>query len=176
MSAPFPPPLHAVALHGAAYGRYAIKRLPFAGCWCSGSLDVPWPPDVPARLCRLRRLLCVAASNITATYAHWMLPHCPACARIRGRYVLRPSGKCRHTSQGQRPSLSVRGSKTGLVNHRPLAFCCLVVARSVSRPAIVFVLLFALLIKLHSLQLLQLRTGFHVWLIDHAVSTRLTYC
>ena len=48
------------------------------------------------------------------------------CARIRGRYVSRPSGKCRHTSQGQRPSPAVRGSKTGLVMRRPFAFCCVV--------------------------------------------------
>jgi len=61
-----------------------------------------------------------------ASYAHWMIPHRSACARIRGRYVLRPSGKCRHTSQSQRPSPAVRGSKTGLVLRRPFAFCCLV--------------------------------------------------
>lgn len=54
------------------------------------------------------------------------MPHRSACARIRGRYVLRPSGKCRHTSQSQRPSPAVRGSKTGLVLRRPFAFCCLV--------------------------------------------------
>jgi hypothetical protein len=46
--------------------------------------------------------------------------------RIRGRYVLRPSGKYRHTSQSQRPSPAVRGSKTGLMIRRPFAFCCLV--------------------------------------------------
>ena len=85
------------------------------------------PLAVPLRRCRLRRLLCVAASNITASYAHWMMPRCPACARIRGRYVLRPSGKSRHTSQGQRPSPAVRGSKTGLVIRRPFAFCRMVV-------------------------------------------------
>src|SRR3989338_2834507 len=48
------------------------------------------------------------------------------CARIRGRYVLRPSGKCRHTSQSQIPSPLSRGSKTGLVMRRPFAFCCVV--------------------------------------------------
>lgn len=47
--------------------------------------------------------------------------------RIRGRYVLRPSGKYRHTSQSQRPSPAVRGSKTGLVLRRPFAFCSMVV-------------------------------------------------
>lgn len=47
--------------------------------------------------------------------------------RIRGRYVLRPPGKCRHTSQSQRPSPAVRGSKTGLVVRHPFAFCCMVV-------------------------------------------------
>ena len=55
---PLPQPLHAVALHGYAKGRYAIKRSPFAGCWCSGSLNVPRPLAVPLRCCRLRRLLC----------------------------------------------------------------------------------------------------------------------
>jgi len=49
------------------------------------------------------------------------------CARIRDRYVLRPSGKCRRTSQSQIPSPSSRGSKTGLVLLRPFAFCCVVV-------------------------------------------------
>ena len=62
-----------------------------------------------------------------ASYAHWMMPHRSACARIRGRYVLRPSGKCRHTSQSQLPSPAVRGNKTGLVMRRPFAFCCMVV-------------------------------------------------
>lgn len=46
---------------------------------------------------------------------------------IRGRYVSRPSGKYRHTSQSQRPSPAVRGSKTGLVLRRPFAFCCMAV-------------------------------------------------
>ena len=46
--------------------------------------------------------------------------------RIRGRYVSRPSGKCRHTSQSQIPSPSSRGSKTGLMMRRPFAFCCVV--------------------------------------------------
>jgi len=49
MSAPFPQPLHAVALHGSAKSRYAIKRSPFAGCWCSGNLDVPLSLDAVAR-------------------------------------------------------------------------------------------------------------------------------
>lgn len=40
---------------------------------------------------------------------------------------MRPSGKYRHTSQSQRPSPAVRGSKTGLVLRRPFAFCCMVV-------------------------------------------------
>ena len=47
--------------------------------------------------------------------------------RIRGLYVLRSSGKSRHTSQGQIPSPAVRGSKTGLMLRRPFAFCCMVV-------------------------------------------------
>jgi len=47
--------------------------------------------------------------------------------RIRDLYVLRPSGKSRHTSQSQIPSPSSRGSKTGLMMPRPFAFCCLVV-------------------------------------------------
>jgi len=46
--------------------------------------------------------------------------------RIRGRYVLRPSGKYRHTSQSQIPSPLSRGSKTGLMIRRPSAFYCLV--------------------------------------------------
>ena len=36
-----PQPLRAVALHGFAKGRYAIKHSPFAGCWCKGSLNAP---------------------------------------------------------------------------------------------------------------------------------------
>lgn len=39
--------------------------------------------------------------------------------RIRGLYVLRSASKSRHTSQSQRPSPAVRGSKTGLVMRRP---------------------------------------------------------
>ncbi len=42
--------------------------------------------------------------------------------RTRDRYVLRPAGKCRHTSQGQRPSPSSKGSKTGLMIRRPSPF------------------------------------------------------
>jgi len=89
-------------------------------------LDVPRPHTVLARRCRLRRLLCVAAFNITASCAQWIKPHCSACARTTICYVSRPSGKCRHTSQGQLPSPSSRGSKTGLVIRRPSAFCCVV--------------------------------------------------
>jgi len=98
----------------------AVRRL-----LVQGSLDVPRPHTVLVRRCRLRRLLCVAAFNITASYAS-AAHRCAPPGRIRGRYVLRPSGKCRRTSQGQRPSLSVRGSKTGLVMRRPFAFCCAV--------------------------------------------------
>ena len=46
-----PQPLHAVALHGFAKGRYAIKRSPFAGCWYKGSLNVQRPLDTVARCC-----------------------------------------------------------------------------------------------------------------------------
>ena len=42
--------------------------------------------------------------------------------RIRGRYVLRPSGKHRHQFSPS-PPLGA-GSKTGLVKRRPFAFCC----------------------------------------------------
>ena len=42
--------------------------------------------------------------------------------RIRGRYVLRPSGKHRHQFSPS-PPLGA-GSKTGLVQRRPFAFCC----------------------------------------------------
>jgi len=125
---PLPQPLHAVALHGFAKDRYAIKRSPFAGCWCSGSLIVPRPLVVPLRRCRLRRLLCVPVFNIKASYAKRKRRKTPALrVRIRGLYVLRPSGKYRHTSQSQIPSPAVRGSKTGLVLRRPFAFCCMVV-------------------------------------------------
>ena len=40
---------------------------------------------------------------------------------------MRSASKSRHTSQGQRPSPSSRGSKTGLVLRRPFAFCSMVV-------------------------------------------------
>jgi hypothetical protein len=42
--------------------------------------------------------------------------------RIRGRYVLRPAGKHRHQFSPS-PPLGA-GSKTGLVQRRPFAFCC----------------------------------------------------
>jgi len=102
----------------------AVRRL-----LVSGSLDVQRTHIVLARCCRLRRLLCVAALNISENYAKCCAPvKAPAFqVRIIGRYVLRPwSGKCRHTSQDQRPSPSSRGSKTGLVLRRPFAFCCVV--------------------------------------------------
>ncbi len=69
---------------------------------------------------------CVAAFNITASYAKRVRRKKSALrVRIRGRYVLRPSGEC--LPQGQIPSPAVRGSKTGLVEHHPFAFCCMVV-------------------------------------------------
>ncbi len=40
---------------------------------------------------------------------------------------MRSASKSRHTSQGQHPSPSSRGSKTGLVFRRPFAFCSVVV-------------------------------------------------
>ena len=80
---PLPQPLHVFALHGFAKGRYTIKHSPFAGCWCMGSLDVPWPHTIPAMFCRLRRLLCVAALNITASYAKHM---CRENARPSGSH------------------------------------------------------------------------------------------
>ena len=54
------------------------------------------------------------------------------CSRPSGSHkrplCLAPwSGKSRHTNQGQRPSPSSRGSKTGLVFRRPFAFCSMVV-------------------------------------------------
>lgn len=126
---PLPQPLHAVALHGFAKGRYAIKRSPFAGCWCMGSLDMQRPsrrsgkalsaaPVVVYGGIQHNGVLCKAQAPGIKPPAHRV--------RIRGRYVLRPSGKCRHTSQGQCPSPSSRGSKTGLVLRRPSAFCCVV--------------------------------------------------
>ena len=73
-------------------------------------------------------VMCVVAFNITASYAKRKRRKTPALrVRTRDRYVLRPSGKCRHTSQSQIPSPAVRGSKTGLVMHRPFAFCSMVV-------------------------------------------------
>jgi len=72
--------------------------------------------------------MCVSVFNIKASYAKRKRRKTPALrVRIRGLYVLRPSGKSRHTSQGQRPSPAVRGSKTGLVFRRPFAFCSMVV-------------------------------------------------
>ncbi len=72
--------------------------------------------------------MCVAVFNIKASYAKRKRRKTPALrVRIRGLYVLRPSGKYRHTSQSQIPSPAVRGSKTGLVLRRPFAFCCMVV-------------------------------------------------
>ena len=72
--------------------------------------------------------MCVAVFNIKASYAKRKRRKTPALrVRIRGLYVLRPSGKYRHTSQSQRPSPSSRGSKTGLVLRRPFAFCSMVV-------------------------------------------------
>jgi len=70
-------------------------------------------------------VVCVAASSITASYAS-ASHRCAPPGRIRGRYVLRPSGKYRYTSQSQIPSPLSGGSKTGLVMRRPFAFCCVV--------------------------------------------------
>jgi|GEM_PF-4238264 len=91
-------------------------------CWCNGSLDVQLRP------CRLRRLLCVAVLNITASYAKCCAPVKTTAlwVRIRGHYVSRPSGKYLPTSQSQIPSPSSRGSKTGLVLRHPFVFCCMV--------------------------------------------------
>jgi len=64
-----PQPLHDFALHGYAKGRYAIKRLPLAGRWCLGSLNVPRPHIVLGKALSAAPVMCVAASNITASYA-----------------------------------------------------------------------------------------------------------
>ena len=72
--------------------------------------------------------MCVVVFNIKASYAKRKRRKAPALrVRIRGLYVLRPSGKYRHTSQSQRLSPSSRGSKTGLMLRRPFAFCSMVV-------------------------------------------------
>ena len=118
MSALLPQPLPAVALHGFAKDRYAIKRSPFAGCWCSGSLDVPRPLAVPLMRCRLRRLLCGGIQHNGVLCA---LDDAPlfGCARIRGRYVLRPSGKCRHKSRSTSIAFG-EGQQNGVGNSSPL--------------------------------------------------------
>ena len=127
MSAPLPQQLHAVALHGSAKGRYAIKHSPFAGCWCKGSLNVSRPPRSAVKALSAAPVVCVAVLNITASYAKRKHRKTAALrVRIRGLYVLRPLGKFRHTSQCQIPSPAARGSKTGRVCHRPFAFCCVV--------------------------------------------------
>lgn len=56
---PFPQPLHDFALHGYAKSRYAIKRSPFAGCWCMGSLDVQCPHIVLGRALSAAPVVCV---------------------------------------------------------------------------------------------------------------------
>ena len=123
---PLPQPLHAVALHGYAKGRYAIKRSPFAGCWCSGSLNVPRPLAAPLRCCRLRRLLCVGIQhNGVLCKAHAPVKAPALRVRIRA-FMSRALRVNTATSQRQRPSPSSSGSKTGLVFRRPSAFCCLV--------------------------------------------------
>jgi len=89
---------------------------------------VPRPHIVLGKALSAAPVMCVAVSNITASYAKRKRRKTPALrVRTRDRYVLRPAGKCRHTSQGQRPSPSSRVSKTGLVLRRPFAFCCSVV-------------------------------------------------
>ena len=98
MSALLPQPLHAVALHGFAKSRYAIKRSPFAGCWCSGCLDVPRPPHSAVKaLSAAPVVVCGGIQhNGVLCKAHAPVKNSALRVRIRGRYVLRPSGKCRH--------------------------------------------------------------------------------
>ena len=124
--APQPPPLH----HCAAREKTHTSRLRFAGGSCGGGVE----RAVPARRfgCgRLRRLLCGGVQHngvLCKARAPGKKP--PALrVRIRGRYVLRPSGKHRHPFSPC-PPLGV-GSKTGLVLRRPFAFCCKVAARCV---------------------------------------------
>ena len=97
-------------------------------------LLVQWQPGRAAPSHRSGKALSAAPVVVCGGIQHNGVL-CKACApvkapalrvRIRGRYVLRPSGKYRHTSQSQIPSLAVRGSKTGLVYRRPSAFYCLV--------------------------------------------------
>ena len=98
VSAPHTPPLHHCALHGSAKKRGStIKRLRFAGGSGSGNRTEHRPGN-GSRCGRLRRLVVWRFCNITASYAKRVrrlnLP--PFRVRIRGRYVLRPSGKYRH--------------------------------------------------------------------------------
>jgi len=82
-----------MASHEAATPSSA-RRSQAAGAvaWTCRALTSFWQGVVGCAGC------CVAASNITASYAS-AAHRCAPSGRIRGRYVLRPSGKCRHKSR-----------------------------------------------------------------------------
>lgn len=78
---PLPQPLHAVALHGSAKDRYAIKRSPFAGCWCMGSPNEPRPLNAGARRC------CHAVNEHNAGLCKVLCTAARLPVRIISRYV-----------------------------------------------------------------------------------------
>jgi len=118
--APQPPPLHHCAARDANphHQPLAVRRR--LGQWVAERAA-----PAPRFGCgRLRRLLCGGVQHngvLCKARAPGQQP--PALrVRIRGRYVLRPAGKHRHQFSPS-PPLGA-GSKTGLVQRRPFAFCC----------------------------------------------------
>ena len=77
VSAPLPQPLH----HCALREKNLAKGLRFAGRWCSGSLDVPWPLNAGARLC------CHAANEHNAELCKVLRTAARLPVRIISRYV-----------------------------------------------------------------------------------------
>jgi hypothetical protein len=103
----------------------STRRSQAAGAWvawsCCGLMQC-------RKVLSAAPVMCVSAFNITASYAKRKRRKNsrPSGSHKRPLCLAPWSGKYRHTSQGQLPSPSSRGSKTGLVMHHPFVFYCIV--------------------------------------------------